>query len=596
MGRIPEETILQVRERVDIVELIGRYLSLKRSGVNNFGLCPFHGEKSPSFNVNSARQIFHCFGCGEGGNAITFLMKIEGLGFQEAVKRLAGEVGIELEEERISPEEEARRRELDKLQRINESVCQFYQEQLLTDAAGAVARKYLRGRGYDGEMARDFQLGYAPDRWEALSDYLKEKQLDAGLARQLGLIRPGKQGRGDYDLFRGRLIFPIFDHYGKVVAFGARTLGEDGPKYLNSPESPIYHKSRVLYGLYRAKEAMRRSDTAIVVEGYFDVLAMHRAGVTHTVASCGTALTREHAQILKRYAKKLVLLFDQDQAGISATLRAMEVALPEGLEVQTVVLDPGEDPDSFLARYGKEPFLQRIDQAASALDWFMDRQLESGVGVAGQARAVDEILQRINLLPGEIERSLYLQQLARRTGLAVEMLQRKTHRRPAEAPTRAAVPRSQETAPVRQEAPPLPAELMLLQLFLIEPELVAALPDLELQEVFLHPQALEIGRSLIELQGKDPAGLLDKEDWNAQQKAILSGILMKDRDVLGEDPGQALEDCRSSLRKERLKRQGQELTQQIAEAAKSGDQQLLAELNQQKQELSRRLKGPAGQS
>lgn len=596
MGRIPEETILQVRERVDIVELIGRYLSLKRSGVNNFGLCPFHGEKSPSFNVNSARQIFHCFGCGEGGNAITFLMKIEGLGFQEAVKRLAGEVGIELEEERISPEEEARRRELDKLQRINESVCQFYQEQLLTDAAGAVARKYLRGRGYDGEMARDFQLGYAPDRWEALSDYLKEKQLDAGLARQLGLIRPGKQGRGDYDLFRGRLIFPIFDHYGKVVAFGARTLGEDGPKYLNSPESPIYHKSRVLYGLYRAKEAMRRSDTAIVVEGYFDVLAMHRAGVTHTVASCGTALTREHAQILKRYAKKLVLLFDQDQAGISATLRAMEVALPEGLEVQTVVLDPGEDPDSFLARYGKEPFLQRIDQSASALDWFMDRQLESGVGVAGQARAVDEILQRINLLPGEIERSLYLQQLARRTGLAVEMLQRKTHRRPAEAPTRAAVPRSQETAPVRQEAPPLPAELMLLQLFLIEPELVAALPDLELQEVFLHPQALEIGRSLIELQGKDPAGLLDKEDWNAQQKAILSGILMKDRDVLGEDPGQALEDCRSSLRKERLKRQGQELTQQIAEAAKSGDQQLLAELNQQKQELSRRLKGPAGQS
>ena len=261
-GRIPEEIIQEIRERTDIVEVVSGYLPLKRSGANHQGLCPFHGEKTPSFNVNSTRQIFHCFGCGVGGNVFAFLMQIEGLSFPEAVRRLGERAGVEVPEEAPSPTEQRRREEQERLVRINEVACDFYHRVLLEAPEGATARSYLRQRGYDGEVARRFRLGFAPDSWDALAKHLAQKGFDPELFRErLGLTRPGREGRGDIDLFRRRLLFPIFDLRGQVVAFGGRVLDDALPKYINSPESPIYHKGRTLFGLYQAREAMRREGT-----------------------------------------------------------------------------------------------------------------------------------------------------------------------------------------------------------------------------------------------------------------------------------------------------------------------------------------------
>ncbi len=290
-GQISEAKIGEVRERTDIVELVSQYVSLKRSGANHMGLCPFHSEKSPSFSVNAARQFFHCFGCGVGGDVFSFLMKIEGLAFPDAVRRLADRVGIELEEKSLSPEEELQRQQRDRLFQVNDVAAEYFHQLLMEHPAGEPARRYLKERGYGRKAAGEYQLGYALESWDDLRQHLEKKGLAAEDIRTLGLIRPSKQDRGDYDLFRGRLIFPIHDLNGRVVAFAGRVLDDAKPKYMNSPESPIYHKGKVLFGLYQARQAMRQSGEVLLVEGYFDQLALQRAGFPQVVATCGTALT-----------------------------------------------------------------------------------------------------------------------------------------------------------------------------------------------------------------------------------------------------------------------------------------------------------------
>lgn len=423
MALIPDETIEQILERVDIVELASRYMSLKRSGVNNMGCCPFHDEKTPSFNVNSARQRYHCFGCKADGHAISLLMHFEGLGFREACKRLAGEVGIEIEERRDTPEEERRRRELERLQQVNAIAAEFFHRQLLEAPEAEGCRQYLNRRGYGRKSAAGYQLGYAPERWDALVRHLQERQVHLEDARALGLIRSRESGDGDYDLFRGRLIFPIHDLSGHIVAFGGRILGDGQPKYINSPESPIYHKGRVLYGLYGARQAIRRSNEVILVEGYFDQLALARAGVDNAVATCGTALTEEHARLLGRYARRVLLLFDNDSAGRNATFKALALLLPTGLEAAVVELEAGEDPDSYLRKHGKEAFAERLQQARPALELFIAEQLAAAApGVAGTSRAAREVLEMLALLTNPLELDLSLKELGRQSGIEIELL------------------------------------------------------------------------------------------------------------------------------------------------------------------------------
>ena len=423
-GQISDSKINEVREQTDIVELISQYVSLKHSGANHMGLCPFHSEKSPSFSVNSARQFFHCFGCGVGGDAFSFLMKIEGLAFPDAVRRLAERFGIDLEERTLSPEEEQRQRQRERLYRVNDVVAAYFHQLLMESPLGEPARKYMKTRGYGRKAAGEYQIGFALDSWDGLKKHLQEEGLATDDARTLGLIRQGKQGRGDYDLFRGRLIFPVYDLSGRIVAFAGRVLDDSKPKYINSPESPIYHKGRILFGLYQARQAMRQSGEVLLVEGYFDQLALYRAGFPQVVATCGTALTVDHARLLKRYVQRVVLLFDQDAAGKKATFKAMTVLQEEGVPAVVIELPSGEDPDSFIQGEGAEAFRIRLEKARSVMDLFIEDVLtEAGDGIEQRVRAVEQIVEQIAGLSSELEQDLYLKELAQRSGIDLERLQ-----------------------------------------------------------------------------------------------------------------------------------------------------------------------------
>ncbi len=600
-GRIPEDKIQEIRDRVDIVDVVSSYLTLKRSGANHQGLCPFHNEKTPSFNVNAPRQIFHCFGCGVGGNVFGFLMRMEGLSFPEAVRRLGERAGVEIETEELSAAEMARREERERLYRVSEVACAFYHQVLLDAPEAAPARRYLRERGYSGEAARAFRLGFAPPQWEALARHLEQKGFDPELARTLGLIRPGKQDRGDYDLFRNRLLFPILDSRGKVVAFGGRVLDDSLPKYINSSESPIYHKGRTLYGLYQAKEAMRQTGEVIVVEGYFDQLALHRAGVINTLATCGTALTEDHARLLKRYAKRAQLLFDQDPAGQKATFRALEVLAAEGVPATVVALDAGEDPDSFVQRHGAEAFGERLRQARPAIEVFMDVTLgEQGSSIDGQARAVEEILGLLQRLPNEIERDLYLKSLAKKTGLQEDLLRSKASRveRPAPAAPRPVAPRP---APVPAPRPPRPrrdeptqgekAQQWLLVMMLRDGKVRQRVAAEGLDQLFCDAEYLAVAERILQLQGDAEAlqQALIGEDLHDEQKGILSGILIKDGEAFAEDTEGIFEGCHRATERDRLQRRLKQLRELMRQAEQAGELEQCTAFLRELSEIKKRL-------
>ncbi|MDY0267882.1 DNA primase [Trichloromonas sp.] len=602
-GQIAEETIREIRERTDIVEVISAYVALKRSGHNYLGLCPFHGEKTPSFNVNSARQIFHCFGCGVGGDVFSFLMRMEGLAFPEAVRKLGERVGIHIEEGTLSPAAQRRREERERLARMNEVACDYYHQILLDTPEGAPGRQYLRKRGYDGETARAFRLGFAPERWDGLAEHLARKGFDVGEARELGLIRPGKEGRGDYDLFRNRLLFPIIALDGKVAAFGGRVLDERLPKYLNSPESPLYHKSRMLYGLAQGREAMRKNDTAIVVEGYFDHLALHRAGFANAAATCGTALTEEHGRLLQRYAKKVLLLFDQDRAGRKATFRAMEVLLPLGLSVAAVALDSGDDPDSFLRKAGPEAFAERLNQARPVLEVYLDALFdEQGEDIEGRARATEEFLARLKLLPSEIERGLYLGNLAERTGLARDLLEKRVAQAitpvvPKPPPPPPSPPAAVHPAIPTHRGGPGPsreikAQDWLLRLLLADAAVRAEVVAEGIGELFLDPHRQQIAERII-ARSREEEILTESllfECLDEEHKAILSGILVKDEKAFAEERPRILQDCRRAVFAEALKRRIRNLDEEIRRAEAKGERERAATCQAERLRLSRELK------
>ena len=367
MSYIPEHLIEEVRMASDIVDVVSDYVTLKKRGRNFFGLCPFHVEKTPSFSVNPEKQIFHCFGCGTGGNVFVFIMKEEGVGFPEAVRILARRAGIEIPEQDFGDEQAQQEREA--LYYANELAMKFYHEQLFSPA-GRPALDYLKARGFDEEGIRYFMLGYAPDSWDAFLKHATDNLVKPETLEQAGLLNRRNSGEY-YDRFRHRLMFPIFNLSGKVIAFGGRRLTDDEsvPKYLNSPETPIYHKSNVLYGLFQARDAIREQDRAIFVEGYTDVMRLYLSGIRNAVATSGTALTELQARLVRRYTKNVIMLYDSDLAGTAATLRGADVLVAQGLEVRIAELEPGEDPDSFVQKYGAEALQRKLDQAMPLLDF-----------------------------------------------------------------------------------------------------------------------------------------------------------------------------------------------------------------------------------
>ena len=411
---IPADKVREVSERLSIVEVIGEYMQLKRSGANYLGLCPFHGEKTPSFNVNPAREIFHCFGCGAGGDLFAFVMRIEGISFPEAVKKLASRTGVTIEERPLSPAELKAREERDEQRTIMLLAAQHYRDALTRRPEGAAGRDYLQRREVAPEITAAYGIGFAPQRRDSLSQALRAAGHKPEVAATLGLIRRGE--RGDwYDLLHNRLIFPIRDHQGQPIAFAGRVLDNSLPKYINSPESPLYRKSNTLFGLDLALREIRLASAAIVVEGYFDHLALYRAGVKNVVATCGTALTDSHIALLKKHAERIYLLFDGDNAGRTATVRAMELCLEQKLPAYVVTLPNGEDPDSFLAGASVEAFRTRVESAKPAfeqfLHWLLSKTPPSSTD--NKARLVREIVPRLARITEAIERTLYEKEVCR---------------------------------------------------------------------------------------------------------------------------------------------------------------------------------------
>ena len=412
MSRIPESTIAEIRGRADIVGLIGRYVELKQAGRNWRGLCPFHNEKTPSFNVNPDRQMFHCFGCQEGGDVIAFLMKHSGLSFPEAARSIATELGIDIPEERDAGEAGLTAR----LYEANEIAHALYRE-ALREPEGKLARSYLLSRGFDGRLADEFGIGYAPARWDAVASRLRERRIAAEIGVKAGLLLDRKTGNGHYDRLRGRLIFPIHDVRGRVIGFGGRALEADqDPKYLNTPETPIFQKRHGFYGFPDALESIRRAGRVVICEGYFDRIAFARAGLGEALATCGTALSAEHGEQLRRRTRGVVLVFDGDRAGQAATEKALSVLLPHGLRVRAALIPGGRDPDDYLKQEGPEALRQLVDDAPDALELTIRNAVRHGMATPDQKA---DVVARVAPLVARVADPVSRDEYARRLALAI---------------------------------------------------------------------------------------------------------------------------------------------------------------------------------
>lgn len=414
MSRIPESTITEIRSRADIVGFIGRHVELKQAGRNWRGLCPFHAEKTPSFNVNPDRQIFHCFGCQEGGDVIGFLMKHSGLSFPEAARQLAGELGVEVPEDRDAGDGAGFTNQLFEAN----AIAQALYREALREAEGKLARNYLVSRGFDGKLADEFGIGYAPSRWDAVASRLREKRIPAEVGVKAGLLSDRKTGGGHFDRLRGRLTFPIQDVRGRVIGFGGRALeaGQD-PKYLNTPETPIFQKRHGFYGMPDALEAIRRAGRVIVCEGYFDRIAFARAGLGEALATCGTALSSEHGLALRRRTREVVLVFDGDRAGQAATEKALAVLLPHGLRVRAALIPDGQDPDDYLKKSGAEGLRRLVDEAPDALELGIRNAVRQGVASPDQKA---DVVARVAPLLARVADAVSREEYTRRLALSID--------------------------------------------------------------------------------------------------------------------------------------------------------------------------------
>ncbi|GAA3909932.1 DNA primase [Litoribacillus peritrichatus] len=428
-GRIPDLFIDDVVAKTDLVELIGNRIKLKKSGSNHMGLCPFHNEKSPSFSVSDSKQLYHCFGCGASGNALTFLIEHDRLDFVEAIETLASSLGIEVpreENHQHKEEYQQKKQEEQKLFELMEKASHFFQQQLRHHPSKDKAVQYLKGRGMTGHTAKAFGIGYIPVGWDNLLKTLGTDSESRQLLHKVGMLIEKEQGKDQYyDRFRDRIMFPILDTRGRTVAFGGRVLGDDKPKYLNSPETPIFHKSNILYGLYQARKANRHPAQLIVVEGYMDVIALAQYGFNNAVASLGTALTEEHVKLLFKQTSQLVFCFDGDTAGQKAAKKALELSLSQlidGREVKFLFLDEGEDPDTVVSKGGKEAFETTLNQALTIDQYLFSLYESANASLEGKAKLAKELTPLIQQVPGEFLRNLLTKELARKTGLNEDTL------------------------------------------------------------------------------------------------------------------------------------------------------------------------------
>jgi DNA primase len=569
MGMITDETREQIRARTDLVALVSAYVSLKKSGRRYVGLCPFHRERTPSFTVDRERGLFYCFGCGAGGDVFDFVMRMENVSFLEAVRLLGRAAGIEIEEA-TGPSGG-----LEPLYRALEGASRFYEACLRDPQTGVAARAYLKERAVDPSMAEQFRLGYAPDAWDALTRYLVERGHTQEVLEQVGLVHPRPQG-GYYDVFRHRLIFPILDLRARVIGFGGRALrDQDQPKYLNSRESPLFHKGRTLYGLGLAREGILKAGYAILVEGYLDVIACHQHGIRHAVASLGTALTSDQVQLLRRFTGSAVLVYDSDEAGQRAAERALPLFEELGVEVRAVTLPEGLDPDAFLRQHGRDAFLRAVEGARSVFEFRLEHLLRTynPQTVGGKLRIVDELSPLIASYRHELSRDEYLRLLTKRLGIPEDVVRRRAGRRritrsnPAFDPDRVAVERASARGV---------AERHILMLMLDDEAARIRLREALCEEDFGDP----VHRTIFRALAQDPLDLHGvRRTLGEAERAALDRLVFAPRPAVRD-----LEGCLARLRAEQRKERRAALVREVEEAQRAGD---LIRVRQIQEELQR---------
>ncbi|MBC2710844.1 MAG: DNA primase [Desulfosarcina sp.] len=592
---IPDEKITAIKNASDIVDIISEIVSLRRAGRNFLGLCPFHAEKTPSFTVSPDKQIFYCFGCGAGGNVFSFLMKHGGLSFPEAARALAGRYGIDLPTRNLSPHEKKKLTERETILTLNGEAMSFYHKCLLSEERGKQAMGYLLKRGMTRKTIDEFKLGFAPDGWDHLLRYFRSRRKPVEMVLQAGLIVSRKKGEGHYDRFRNRIIFPIVNGQNQPVGFGGRVMDDALPKYLNSPETPVYNKSRSLYGLNRARQKCRETQTVYVVEGYFDMLSMHQFGIENTVATLGTSLTADHVQILKGFVGeggKAVLVYDSDQAGIKAAQRSVAVFQKGLLEARILVLPKGHDPDSFLMDHGPDDFLKAAEQSMGMISFMVESAVEKhGLSIDGKVRIVNDLKPAILAIGDPVARSLQIKYLAERIGVDETVILQKV-RRTANPPAKTAwlsgrqdLNTAPKPAPVRGETYRL--ERQVVAMMLQFPEMITDIERRRLMNHFTDPLLTEIGRGIIDhftRAGSDIAGLVSRWE-DPEKKAVVTRLSLTDERWARSGCMNLINQFEASIR-----RRDKALLKRIEAAEKSGDEILLAALLREKQHQARKIK------
>ncbi len=427
LKRISEDKIEEIRQASDVVDVISDYVQLKKQGRNYFGLCPFHGESTPSFSVSADKQIYHCFGCGAGGNVFSFLMEIEGYSFQEAAVKLADKVHIDLGLELTTSghNQQSRSPELQQMFDAHNLLSKFYHHLLVNTKEGQHALEYLLKRGFTLKSIEKFQIGYALDSWDFVYKYLSKKDFQPSIMEQAGLIIQREQDESYFDRFRDRIMFPIMDQNGNTIAFSGRALGAGEPKYLNSPETPIFNKSKILYNYHHARPVIRKLQQAVLFEGFADVIAADRSGVENGIATMGTSLTEEHVLLLKKNVQSIIICYDSDSAGIEAAFRASNMLNESRCQVKVAMMPDGMDPDEYVKEYGEEKFLTDIIQGSHTLISFKMLYYRKGKNMHNEGdrlRYIEQILREISRLEKAVEKDYYLRQLADEFKLSLEAL------------------------------------------------------------------------------------------------------------------------------------------------------------------------------
>jgi DNA primase len=578
----------RVKQQADIVRVVGEYVRLKKSGQNFTGLCPFHSEKTPSFAVHPVKQIYHCFGCGAGGDVFKFVMEMEKVTFPEAIRAVAEKCGIAIPRARErTPEERQENQQRTSLVEMHREAAAFFVQQLNSTPEGRAAKAYLLDRGLDSEAMARFGIGFAPSGGEALLRTMNRKYPEKVLEAS-GLFSRDQNGR-PFDRFRRRVMFPISNDSGKIVAFGGRALGDDMPKYLNSPETPIYSKSSVLYHLDRAKEALRQSDFAVLVEGYMDAIAVARAGISNVVASCGTSLTDPQVKLLSRFTRRVIVNYDPDTAGQAATERSLTILLEQGAEVRVLALPGGMDPDSFIKAEGAAAYTKLLKEAPPYVDYLISRARKMDLTTAeGKLRAVNFLMPYVQRVPDRILRSEWATRIAQQLRIEEPVLR--------ESMRKAANERRGEVKarPELVGRAGKPAERRLVQI-LIESEDFRARLAQELRAEGLH-KGLEVERIL--------AVLVEACESGVRPDAATLAMALEDRDrrllfEIAFEPAappswEEAESCLAVLRRRRAEEELAVVQGQIeSQAAAAGASSEMRRLLERKQELRRRLDSQA---